>query len=102
MRVVQGYRNEGNRPIEARYVFPSSTRAAVSAMTLRVGDRAVQAQIREKQAARIEYEGAKKQGKSASLLEQHRPNVFQMSIANVMPGDEIVGRYAIQRNDRAD
>jgi Ca-activated chloride channel family protein len=89
VRVVQSYRNEGNQPIEARYVFPSSTRAAVSAMTLRVGDRVVQAQIREKQAARMEYEGAKKQGKSASLLEQHRPNVFQMSIANVMPGDEI-------------
>jgi Ca-activated chloride channel family protein len=89
VRVVQHYRNEGNQPIEARYVFPSSTRAAVSAMTLRVGDRVVQAQIREKQAARIEYDGAKKQGKSASLLEQHRPNVFQMSIANVVPGDEI-------------
>ncbi len=89
VRVVQRYRNEGSRPIEARYVFPASTRAAVSAMTLRVGDRVVQAQIREKQAARIEYEGAKREGKSASLLEQQRPNVFQMSIANVMPGDEI-------------
>jgi Ca-activated chloride channel homolog len=89
VRVVQRYRNEGNQPIEARYVFPASTRAAVSAMTLRVGDRVVQAQIREKQQARVEYDGAKREGKSASLLEQHRPNVLQMSIANVMPGDEI-------------
>ena len=27
--VTQTYRNEGQRPIEARYVFPGSTRAAV-------------------------------------------------------------------------
>jgi Ca-activated chloride channel family protein len=89
VRVVQRYRNEGTQALEARYVFPASTRAAVTALTMRVGDRVVQAQIREKQAARREYEGAKQAGKSASLLEQHRPNVFQMSIANLMPGDEI-------------
>lgn len=89
VRVTQRYRNEGSQPIEARYVFPASTRAAVTALTMRVGDRVVQAEIREKQAARREYEGAKQAGKSASLLEQQRPNVFQMSIANLMPGDTI-------------
>ncbi|HQR19921.1 MAG TPA: VIT domain-containing protein [Burkholderiaceae bacterium] len=89
VRVTQRYRNEGTQPLEARYVFPASTRAAVTALTMRVGNRVVQAQIREKQAARREYEDARQAGKSASLLEQHRPNVFQMSIANLMPGDEI-------------
>jgi Ca-activated chloride channel family protein len=89
VRVAQRYRNEGTQALEARYVFPSSTRAAVTALTMRVGERVVQAQIREKRAARREYEGAKQAGKSASLLEQHRPNVFQMSIANLMPGDEL-------------
>jgi len=89
VRVMQRYRNAGTQALEARYVFPSSTRAAVTALTMRVGERVVQAQIREKQAARREYEGAKQAGKSASLLEQHRPNVFQMSIANLMPGDEL-------------
>jgi Ca-activated chloride channel family protein len=89
VRVVQRYRNEGTQALEARYVFPASTRAAITALTMRIGDRVVQAQIREKQAARREYEGAKQAGKSASLLEQHRPNVFQMSIANLMPGDDI-------------
>ena len=28
-------------------------------------------------------------GKSASLLEQQRPNVFTMNVANVMPGDTV-------------
>ncbi|MBW1712428.1 MAG: AgmX/PglI C-terminal domain-containing protein, partial [Deltaproteobacteria bacterium] len=31
----------------------------------------------------------KKEGQTASLLEQQRPNVFQMSVANILPGDEI-------------
>lgn len=87
--VVQRYKNEGTRPIEARYVFPASTRAAVYAMTMQVGDRRIKAQIREKQQARAEYESAKAEGKSASLLEQHRPNVFQMNVANILPGDDI-------------
>jgi Ca-activated chloride channel family protein len=89
VRITQIYRNEGQQPLEARYVFPASTRAAVYAMRMRIGERAVDAVIREKQAARREYETAKREGKSASLLEQQRPNVFSMAIANVMPGDEI-------------
>ena len=89
VRVTQVYRNEGQVPIDARYVFPASTRAAVYALRLRVGERAVDAQIREKTQARREFDQAKRQGRSASLLEQQRPNVMSMSIANVMPGDEI-------------
>ncbi len=89
VRVTQVYRNEGAVPIDARYVFPASTRAAVYALRLRVGERAVDARIREKQQARREFDQARREGKSASLLEQHRPNVMQMAIANVMPGDEI-------------
>ena len=89
VRVTQVYRNEGSAPIDARYVFPASTRAAVYALRLRVGDRAVDAQIREKQQARREFDQARREGKSASLLEQKRPNVMQMAIANVLPGDEV-------------
>ena len=87
--VVQEYKNEGSRPIEARYVFPGSTRAAIYGMRMRVGNRLITAQIREKQQARTEYQAAKQEGKTASLLEQHRPNVFQTSVANILPGDDI-------------
>ena len=87
--VTQTYRNEGQRPIEARYVFPGSTRAAVHAMQVRVGERLVTATIREKQRARIEFETAKKEGKTAALLEQDRPNVFGMNVANILPGDQV-------------
>ena len=87
--VVQRYKNEGQRAIEARYVFPGSTKAAVHGMNVRLADRLITAKIREKQQARIEYDTAKKEGKTAALLEQHLPNVFQMNVANIMPGDDV-------------
>jgi Ca-activated chloride channel family protein len=87
--VRQTYKNEGTRAIEAQYVFPGSTRAAVYGLTLHVGERTIEARIREKQQARAEYVQAKTEGKSAALLEQHRPNVFRMNVANILPGDEI-------------
>jgi len=89
VRVTQVYRNEGSRTIEASYVFPGSTQAAVHGMTVRIGDRVLSANIREKQRARMEYDAAKKEGRTAALLDQHRPNVFQMSVAHILPGDEV-------------
>ncbi|MEO6194022.1 MAG: VIT domain-containing protein, partial [Thermoanaerobaculia bacterium] len=87
--VTQVYRNEGSRPLNARYVFPASTRAAVHGMTMTVGDQRIRARIRERQAAKREFEAAREAGKSAALLEQQRPNVFTMNVANVLPQDEI-------------
>jgi Ca-activated chloride channel family protein len=87
--VTQVYRNEGSRALNARYVFPASTRAAVHGMTIEVGGKRVRAKIREKQQAQQEFDAAKKAGKSAALLEQHRPNVFGMSVANILPQEEI-------------
>ena len=89
VQVTQIYKNEGKRPLEAIYVFPASTKAAVYGMKMIIGERVIDARIRKKEDARREYEQARDQGKSASLLEQQRPNVFQMNVANIMPGDEI-------------
>jgi len=87
--VRQVYENRGTRPIHARYVFPASTRAAVYGMTMTVGNVRTVARIKERQQAAREFEAAKQQGKSASLLEQSRANVFSMKVANVLPGDTI-------------
>ncbi|HVQ38359.1 MAG TPA: VIT domain-containing protein [Pyrinomonadaceae bacterium] len=89
VKVVQTYRNEGSRPINASYVFPASTRAAVYAMRMRIGDQIIVAKIKEREAAKQEFDKAKEEGKSASLLEQNRPNVFSMSLANIMPQEQI-------------
>ena len=87
--VTQTYANEGTRPINGRYVFPASTRASVHGMKMVIGERMVIAKIKERQAAKQEFEKAKEEGKSASLLEQQRPNVFTMNVANIMPKDVV-------------
>jgi Ca-activated chloride channel family protein len=87
--VTQVYRNEGSHPLNLRYVFPASTRAAVHGMTMQVGEVRIRAKIREKQVAEQEFKAAQAAGKSAALLSQQRPNVFTMNVANVMPQDEI-------------
>jgi Ca-activated chloride channel homolog len=87
--VTQTYKNTGKVPIEAKYIFPASTRAAVYGMKMFIGERVVEAKIKEKEQAKIIYNQAKKEGKSVSLLEQQRPNVFQMNVANIMPEDII-------------
>jgi Ca-activated chloride channel family protein len=89
VRVTQVYKNEGRQTLEAIYVFPASTRAAVYGMKMTIGERTITARIAEREKARLEYETAKQDGKSASLLEQKRPNVFQMSVGNILPSDVI-------------
>ena len=87
--VTQTYSNEGQAPINATYVFPASSRVTIHGMKMEIGDEIITAKIKEKEEARHDYEQAKSEGKSASLLEQQRPNVFTMDVANVMPGDII-------------
>ena len=89
VKIRQVFENLGAKPIEAVYVFPGSTRAAVHGMRLKIGKRTIEAKIDRKKAAREQYEAAKQQGKRASLLEQERPNVFTMNVANIMPKDRI-------------
>lgn len=89
VEVTQFYHNSGTTPIEAIYLFPASTRAAVHGMEMTIGERRIKAEIQEKKAAQKNYQQAKRAGKNAALLEQHRPNVFQMKVANILPNDTI-------------
>ncbi len=89
VQLTQRYANSGSVPIEAIYVFPASTRAAVHGMTLTTGGRVIAAKITESIKAKTDYATAKAEKKTAALLEQQRPNVFQMSVANLLPGDDI-------------
>ena len=86
VQLTQRYVNTGASTIEAIYVFPASTRSAVYAMEMLVGDRRVVAKIEEKAKARKDYDAAKKKGRTVSLLEQERPNVFTMKVGNILPG----------------
>lgn len=95
IKLTQVYKNNGKKTIEAIYVFPLGTHAAIHAMRMKIADRTVEANIEETAKAQKIYQTAKNEGKVASLLEQQRPNVFQMKVANIMPGDivEVLVQY---------
>lgn len=93
--IEQTYKNDGSKPLEATYVFPMSDKAAIYSLEMHIGSRVIMASIKERDLARQAYEAAKSDGHRASLLEQERPNVFTMNVANIQPDDiiKVVVRY---------
>lgn len=89
VNLLQSYQNNSDSVIEATYVFPTSTNAAIYSMQMIIGERVINAEIKEKNKAQKSYDKAKKQGKKASLLVQQRPNVFTMHVANIQPNETI-------------
>ncbi|MEM9480815.1 MAG: VIT domain-containing protein, partial [Verrucomicrobiota bacterium] len=86
----QEFANPTDAPLNAAYVFPMSTRAAVHGLTMKIGDREIEGVIQEKNKARKTFNAAKKKGKRATLLEQERPNIFQTEVANIPAEGSIV------------
>ena len=84
--VIQTFINPTNTPLHATYLFPLNKDAAVHGMQMEIGDEVVEAKIKMKEIAKKIFKKAKKEGKAASLLVQHRPNMFTQDIANLMPG----------------
>lgn len=89
VRVTQEFGNPYDHPIEAVYVFPLPQNAAVYALKMKIGGRTIEAKIKLREEARDLYEKARQQGRTASLLDQERPNIFTQSVANILPGDDI-------------
>ena len=88
-----------DEPAEAVFTLPLPVGAAVTGMTMKIGDREVAAEIKEREAARIEYEEAKDQGHSAAIMEQQRAEIFTITVGNIHPGEAI--SVVIELHDRA-
>ncbi len=85
MTMVQEFKNTSEDWVNGRYVFPLPTDAVVDSLTLSNQDRVLKGVVKEKEQAKKEFEQAKAAGKKAGLLEQNRPNLFSMSMANIAP-----------------
>lgn len=101
-RLKQKFINPHNEWVEAIYVFPLPDDAAVDQLRMYIGERSIEGQIMEKQAAKKTYEEAKQKGQRASLVEQERPNIFTTNVANIGPDDEIIIEIEYQQNIRYD
>ncbi len=96
--VTQQFHNTHQRPVEAIYVFPLPEDAAVTTLTLTIGERVIRGAVREREQARHDYKQARDQGQGAALLEQERPNLFTISVANIQPDEQV--QVALRFHDR--
>ncbi len=94
--VRQHFVNPSNAWLEGIYVYPLPEGAAVDRLTMRVGDRLIDGEIRERAQAEAIYRTAAAEGRRASLVSGERPNIFTTSVANIGPGEEIVVEIGYQ------
>ncbi|MBH0202525.1 MAG: marine proteobacterial sortase target protein [Nitrospira sp.] len=88
--------------LEGIYVFPLPETAAVDHLRMKIGERIIEGQIKERAEAKKVYEQAKQEGKRTSLVEQERPNIFTTSVANIGPGVHITVEIEYQETVRYD
>ncbi|KAJ7143665.1 von Willebrand factor type A domain-containing protein [Mycena filopes] len=88
--LTQTYTNVMSFAIEAKYSFPIPARASVYGfvMVKQDGTRVV-GSVLEKHEARKTYTAAVAKGQQASLVEQHSPDTFQVSVGNIPPNEQV-------------
>ena len=89
VKVKQEFHNQTANWVEGIYLFPLPEKSAVDSLQIKIGERVIVGEIKEKKEAKRIYQKAKKAGKKASLVEQHRPNVFTNSVANIAPFEKV-------------
>lgn len=89
VEVRQRFQNTGDQWVEGIYAFPLPENSAVDRLHMTVGERVIVGEIREKVAAQKLFEQAKASGQRASLVQQHRANLFRTSVANIGPHETI-------------
>ncbi|MEO3785564.1 VIT domain-containing protein [Actinocorallia sp. B10E7] len=97
VEVAQGFRNPFQTPLEATYVFPLPDRAAVTALRMEADGRVVTAELKERAAAREEYDQAIASGRRAAIAEEDRPDVFTMRVGNILPGERVTVRLTLDQ-----
>ena len=83
--VRQQFRNVFDEPLEATYIFPLPPRAAVTGFRMTVNDNVVEGRIDERGKAREDYDTAIAEGRTASIAEQERADVFTLRVGNIPP-----------------
>lgn len=86
-RVRQSFANPFDDAIEAAYIFPLPDRAGVTRFVATLGGRRVEGVLKERQAARDDYDEAIAAGRRAAILEEERPGVFTARVGNLLPGE---------------
>jgi len=84
--IRQRFENRENNPIEAVYKFPMPEGSSVCGFVVSSGDRILRGKVEERDEAFRIYDDALARGDGAYLLDEERPNIFTLSVGNVLPG----------------
>jgi Ca-activated chloride channel family protein len=87
--VQQTYRNDSGEWLEGRYLLPLPGDGAVGRLRLQIGQRLIEGEVQEKQAAQAAYQAAAAAGQGAALVERQRANLFSTAVANIGPGETV-------------
>lgn len=87
--VSQTFRNALDETLEATYIFPLPDRAAVTQFQMRVGDRVIDGELKERGQARADYDQAIREGHRAAIAEEERSGTFSLRVGNIPPKEGI-------------
>ncbi|KAK3558298.1 hypothetical protein QTP86_014684 [Hemibagrus guttatus] len=100
------YINEEDNPLEAVFVFPMPSGAALCQFSAKIADQEIVAEVQEKEEAREQYDDALSSGEQAFLLEESEESmdVFRLSVGSLPPRQSatVTFIYIIELSVQAD
>ncbi|KAF5908290.1 von Willebrand factor A domain-containing protein 5A-like isoform X1, partial [Clarias magur] len=100
------YKNEEEHALEAIFVFPMPSGAAVCHFSVKIADVEIVAKVQEKQEAREQYDDALSSGEQAFLMEESEESmdVFRLSVGSLSPHQSaaVTFIYIIELSVQAD
>eukprot|EP00443_Scrippsiella_acuminata_P001468 CAMPEP_0115202058 /NCGR_PEP_ID=MMETSP0270-20121206/17939_1 /TAXON_ID=71861 /ORGANISM="Scrippsiella trochoidea, Strain CCMP3099" /LENGTH=899 /DNA_ID=CAMNT_0002615477 /DNA_START=56 /DNA_END=2752 /DNA_ORIENTATION=+ len=87
--ITQRFSNPLSQALQVTYCFPFLHSATVCGMSAELNGRIIQGRVREKAAARAEYEKACEKGQAAALLEQATGEILKLQLGQMAPQAQV-------------
>lgn len=87
--VRQQYENNSDCIMSSQFIFPAPKKALLHDMQMKTDEKVFKAMVKEQSTAQDEFNQFKEEGKNALLIENDTPNLLNMNLANIMPGEKV-------------
>jgi Ca-activated chloride channel family protein len=93
--VRQLFVNDAATPLDVTYQFPLPADGAVAGYTVQAGPRTLKGRVERREDARMQFDAARLEGRTAGLVEQQRANVFTQRLGNLPAFTEVLVELTI-------
>jgi Ca-activated chloride channel homolog len=94
-RLRQHFANPYPTPLELTYAFPLPAAGAVSGYEIHAGPRVIKGRVEPREKARVDFETARLEGRTAGLVDEERANFFTQRLGNIPAGTDVVVELTI-------